>query len=61
MSFTPIKSLKEFYADSKHILSVSYKPDRDTFMRTTKIVVFGIIILGVMGFVIYEIITLIAH
>ncbi len=61
MEFHPIKSLKEFYTDSKHVLSVSYRPDRETFMRTMKIVVVGIIILGIMGFIISEIITLIAH
>jgi protein translocase SEC61 complex gamma subunit len=61
MNFHPIKSLKEFYADSKHVLSVSYRPDRETFMRTMKIVVVGILILGVMGFIISYIIAFIAH
>jgi protein translocase SEC61 complex gamma subunit len=61
MNFHPIKSLRDFYEDSKHVLSVSYRPDRETFMRTMKIVVIGILILGIMGFIISEIITFIAH
>ncbi len=48
----PIGSVKGFYADAKHIASVSYKPDADTFKRTLKIVLVGILILGIMGFAI---------
>ncbi len=55
-----VRSLKDFYADARHVMSVSYRPDRETFMRTVKIVVVGVIILGVMGFIIYELISLIA-
>ncbi len=48
----PIKSLREFYSDAKHVASVSYKPDADTFKRTLKIVLIGILILGVLGFIV---------
>ncbi len=61
MNFNPIKSLADFYADAKHVLSVSYRPDRETFMRTLKIVIIGILILGIMGFVVSELIGLVAH
>lgn len=47
-----LEGLKRFYAESKHILSVSYKPTHDELVRTTKIVLIGILILGVAGFVI---------
>ncbi|MDE1824656.1 MAG: protein translocase SEC61 complex subunit gamma [Candidatus Micrarchaeota archaeon] len=60
MNLNPIPKLKGFYADSKHVMGVSYKPDMDTFMRTLKIVLIGVLILGVMGFIISEIIKLIA-
>ncbi len=53
----PIGSVKGFYSDAKHVASVSYKPDMDTFRRTLKIVLLGIILLGVMGFIIYVIIN----
>lgn len=61
MQLNPIKAFRDFYEDSKHVLSVSYRPDRETFMRTMKIVVIGILILGIMGFIISELIGLIAH
>ncbi len=48
--------LKSFYSDSKHVLSVSYKPDLATFKRTLKIVLLGTVILGLLGFIITEII-----
>lgn len=53
----PIKSIKEFISDSKHVASVSYKPDTDTFKRTLKIVLIGILILGILGFAVYFIIN----
>lgn len=56
----PIKSLQDFWTDAKHVLSVSYRPDVDTFRRTLKVVVIGILILGVLGFVIFTIINLVA-
>lgn len=53
------KKLKGFYSDSMHILSISYKPDVDTFKRTLKIVLLGIIIIGLLGFIISLIIKFI--
>ena len=57
MNLNPIQAIKNFYADSKHVMSVSYKPDMDTFKRTLKVVLLGIILLGILGFVIYLIIN----
>ncbi len=59
MRFDPIKSLSSLYSDSRHVLSVSYRPDADTFKRTLKIVVIGILILGVLGYVISIIVGLV--
>ncbi len=55
--FHPITSLKTFYSNSKHVLSVSYKPDMDTFKRTLKVVIIGILLLGILGFIISTIIN----
>ncbi len=55
--FNPITALKNFYSDAKHVASVSYKPDNDTFKRTLKVVLIGILILGVLGFVVSFIIN----
>lgn len=54
-----IKSITGFIDDSKRVLAISYKPDQETFMRTVKIVLLGTIILGVLGFIIAEIIGLV--
>ncbi len=61
MELNPIKKLRSFYDDSKHVLSVSYRPDVQAFERTLKIVVLGILILGILGFIIYEIVFFIAN
>jgi protein translocase SEC61 complex gamma subunit len=58
INLNPIPKLKRFYSDSKHIISVSYKPDSHAFKKTLKIVLLGIIILGILGFIIAEIINL---
>ncbi len=47
-----VGSLRRFYSDSRHVMSVSYRPDVDTFVRTLKIVLLGALALGVIGFVI---------
>ncbi|MEM3781624.1 MAG: protein translocase SEC61 complex subunit gamma [Candidatus Micrarchaeaceae archaeon] len=52
MNLNPISGLKRFYEESKHIMSVSYRPTHDEFMRTLKIVAIGVIILGIIGFII---------
>ncbi len=55
MAFTipnPITWLKNFYSDAKHVASVSYKPDQATFKRTLKVVLVGILILGIMAFIV---------
>mgnify|MGYP001626328249 CR=1 FL=1 len=59
MNLNPITGIKRFYEESKHIMSVSYKPTHDEFMRTLKIVLLGILILGAMGFIIAMILQLI--
>lgn len=48
--FEPVKWITGFYSDAKHVASVSYKPDAATFKRTLKVVLIGILILGLLGF-----------
>ena len=57
INLNPVPKLKRFYSDARHIISVSYKPDTASFKRTLKIVLIGIIILGILGFIISEIIN----
>ncbi|MDE1856561.1 MAG: protein translocase SEC61 complex subunit gamma [Candidatus Micrarchaeota archaeon] len=51
--------LRTFMANSKHILSVSYKPSYDELKVSIKIVLLGILILGVIGVVMAIITSLI--
>lgn len=52
------RKLKSFVQNSKHIVSISYKPTRSEFSKSSKIIILGIIIMGVMGLVIALIISL---
>ncbi|MEM0086989.1 MAG: protein translocase SEC61 complex subunit gamma [Candidatus Micrarchaeaceae archaeon] len=58
-NFNISQKLKQFYEDSKHVISVSYKPDMSTFRRTLKIVLFGTLLVGVLAYVIYIVMSLI--
>ncbi len=57
MAFEPHKKVKNFYHESKHILSIAYKPTTQSFTRTLKVVVLGILILGFLGYFISLIIN----
>lgn len=60
MKFDPVKSLTNFYSESRRVLAVSIKPTNDEFMRTLKIVLLGVLVLGLLGFVISFIVGKIA-
>jgi protein translocase SEC61 complex gamma subunit len=59
MKLNPIPMVKKFYDDSKRMISVSYKPNAQEFKRTLKVVLFGTIILGIVGYLISIIVGLI--
>jgi protein transport protein SEC61 subunit gamma and related proteins len=52
-------SFKKFIDNSKHVMSISYKPTRDEYNRAARLIIFGILILGILGFVIAILISLI--
>ncbi len=60
MKFNPIAMIRQFIADSQRMLSISYKPGMPEFKRTLKIVLFGTILLGIIGYIISIIVGLIA-
>ncbi|MCL5008477.1 MAG: protein translocase SEC61 complex subunit gamma [Candidatus Marsarchaeota archaeon] len=60
MNINIIQRLRGFISNSKHVMSVSYKPGTDAFMRTMKVVLLGTILLGIVGFVISIIIGVVA-
>lgn len=47
------ESLGNFWQSSKRIFIVSKKPDRTEFLQIAKITGLGIIIIGVIGFIVY--------
>ena len=52
MELNPVKAWNKFYDDSRHVLSISYKPNMELFRKTLKIVALGTLIIGILGFVI---------
>ncbi len=50
--------MKNFIQNSRHIISISYKPNRAEFNRSAKIIILGILIVGSLGFFIALIISL---
>ena len=53
-----VSNLKSFITNARHILYVSYKPSPDRFKRTAKIIILGIALIGMIGFIIAIIISL---
>jgi protein transport protein SEC61 subunit gamma-like protein len=54
-----MEKLKKFIENSKHVLSVSYKPTDAEFRKSAKLIIFGIVLMGALGFVISIIVSLI--
>lgn len=54
-----IASIKKFNDNAKHVMSISYKPNRPEFERAGKLIIFGIVLVGVLGFIIAIAISLI--
>lgn len=60
MNLNIVAMLKSFFSSSKRIINISYKPSRQEFDKTIKIIIIGILIIGLIGFVMSVIIGLIA-
>lgn len=59
MNLNIIKLMKTFYADSRRILSISYKPSNAEFNKSAKIIMLGILVIGALGLVLAIIVSLI--
>lgn len=44
--------LRSFFSNARHILNISYKPSNEEFNKSARIIVLGIIIIGVLGYII---------
>lgn len=54
-----VQSVRKFISDSKHVLSISYKPTEQEFNKSIRVILLGIAIIGVMGFILAIIISLV--
>ncbi|MFP3215175.1 MAG: protein translocase SEC61 complex subunit gamma [Candidatus Micrarchaeota archaeon] len=54
-----LSRLKHFYENSKHVLSISYKPSMSDFKKTAKIVLYGTLAIGILGYIISLIVSLV--
>ena len=54
-----LNRLKHFYENSKHVMSISYKPSMSDFKKTAKIVLYGTLAIGILGYIISLIVSLI--
>ncbi|MCL5262323.1 MAG: protein translocase SEC61 complex subunit gamma [Candidatus Marsarchaeota archaeon] len=52
-------SLSRFVQNSRHIISISYKPTQLEFNKSAKIIILGIVLIGVLGLVFAIMISLI--
>lgn len=47
------ETTSDFIKQSKRVLKVARKPDREEFLNFSKVTALGIAVIGVIGFVIY--------
>jgi protein translocase SEC61 complex gamma subunit, archaeal and eukaryotic len=60
MNLNIISIFKSFFSSSKRIINISYKPSRHEFNKSIRIIIIGILIIGLLGFVMSIIIGLLA-
>ncbi len=46
-----VSKFKNFVTNSRHVLNISYRPTNEEFKKSAKIIILGIIAIGVLGFV----------
>ena len=47
------ESFNKFIKDSKRVLKVSRKPDKQEYLELAKVTSLGVVIVGVIGFVVF--------
>ncbi len=59
MDFNLARKLRMFIDNSKHVLNISYKPSNDEFNKSARIIILGILLIGLLGLAIAIIASLI--
>ena len=52
MEFNPMEKLSEFVSSTQRIFTVSKKPDTPQYMTMLRITALGLVILGVIGYLV---------
>ena len=52
-----IDNLKKFIDNCRHVLSISYKPSREEFDKSAKLIIIGILLMGLLGFMVAVVIS----
>jgi len=60
MRFNWGTKLKAFMENAKHVMHISYKPNVQEFSKTAKVIILGILIIGVLGFLISIVVSFIS-
>ncbi|MGI0141373.1 MAG: protein translocase SEC61 complex subunit gamma [Candidatus Micrarchaeales archaeon] len=58
MNLNFIPKIKTFYENARHVANISYKPSVEHFTKTLKIVLIGTLIVGILGYIISFIVSL---
>lgn len=53
--------IKKFIENAKHVMSISYKPTPEEFNKAARLIIFGILLIGTIGFVLSIIVSLIIN
>ena len=54
-----IDNMKTLVENSKRVMNVSYRPTEQEFKKSAKVIILGILIIGILGLIIAIIISLI--
>ena len=52
-----LENFKKFIDNCKHVLSISYKPSNEEFGKSAKMIIIGILLMGLLGFLIAVIVS----
>jgi protein translocase SEC61 complex gamma subunit len=54
-----IQKLKKFIENSGHVIRISYRPTKEEFNKSAKLIIIGILLIGFLGFIIAILVSLI--
>jgi protein translocase SEC61 complex gamma subunit len=52
-----LENLRKFADNCRHVLSISYKPSSEEFDKSAKLIIIGILLMGLLGFMVAVVIS----